>query len=473
MICNAYDNKGILTTRYVVEGTRYWQIDNCDFIISNGKPLCSNVNTGVNVGTYVFNNSRVFGNGNLLGREGNVLSDFSVTLNSTSFYGTHKINPGSFSVDVTENEATVTKTFNTYVYFYGTGTVTSVSESGCILPDGHIIIPTVGIGTTSIFPAPAYARYSNLLQDDIQYLGGNYTSAGYIGTLEEYTKQIHQSVAIDSSVNVVFFVPKNNALSGAYLNGENILDVNDYRMINGQNCYVLRVGVAPKDAYTDQQLVLSFGSSSETVTLDASLMHYAKKLFALTEEGANAAYFADSKSLMRYVLYYVRTAAKSLGDATDADLAAIDAYLEGFTLTASDKTISESIYETTAAAGSVDAATLDLQSKVGMVFRVAEGFVGTITASMPGIKDEVHTYTEDTPAPKDEYIILEHIPAHKLCSDVTLTITPSGADTIVLSYNLATYVNGVKTDISYAVYAYAKAAQTYREKYPTASVYAE
>lgn len=470
VICNAVDNKGILTTRNSGHANRYWQIDNCDFIITNSKPLCSNVGTGVNVGTYVFNNSRIFGNGKLLGYEGSVLSDFSVTLNSTGVYGSHSINPGSFTVNVTENGQTVAKTFHTYVYLTGECYVSNVSETGCILPDGYVIIPQITIGSTSLFLAPTSARYSNFELGNTQYLGGKYSSTGYLGKIQDYAKLIRQSVAIDSSVNVLFFVPKNNMLTGAYLNGENILDPNDYRVIDGQTCYVIRISVAPKDAYLSHEIELTFRATSETVTMDASLMHYAQKLYALKEEGELTDYYADSKALMQYVLYYVRTAAKKLGGVSNASLAEIDGLLGSFALSSQDKILNETIHKTTSAAGALDAATLDLESKVGMVFKVTEGFVGTISVSMTGMKSEVRSYSADAPAEKNEYLILKNIPAHLLCSDVTVSITPASGTASTLYFNLATYVNGVKTDIAYAVYAYAKQASDYRVKYPTAFV---
>ncbi|MBR2612571.1 MAG: hypothetical protein IKC72_05825 [Clostridia bacterium] len=467
IIAAAGDNKGIFTTRNSGYTNRYWQIDNCDILITNSKPLTSNVDVGNNTGTYVFNNTNIRGNGSLFGSEKAVTADCSVTFNNTNVYGTHSINAGAASYT---DSAGVVYPYTRKLTITGKCCLPSFPSSGISLPEDHIFIPKVSSSSSGYFAYPAYAQYAKFETGEYSTIGSSYQTKGYVGHLNEYKDSLFQSVAIDTSVNVLLYLPKSISVEGVYLDDVNLLNPTAAKVINGDDYFVVRVAIPPKEAYQEHSVILRFKSSDLTITLDASLLHYATKLSSVEDTSKTGTYYKDSQALMKYVLYYIRTAATSIGTASASDLASLDALLGDFTLSASDKVLTESVYTTTSVTGKLTAATLNLDSKVGMVFQVAEGFIGTIRVDMPNVPSVVRTYTTEEPATSTSFIVLANIPAYALREDVTVTITPSSGSASVFTYNLATYVNGTKTDISYAVYAYAKAASNYRDAYPTASV---
>ena len=468
IISAAGDNKGIFTTRYERSG-RYWQIDDCSIIISNGKGLCANVNTGSNTGKYVFNNTNIFGNGTLFGIEGKVTADCTVTFNNTNVYGSHSINSGTGSY--TDTSSGTVYNYNRTLIINTPCYLSDLKATGVILPDGYMFIPKVTGLASGSFLYPDAARYINFSTGKYTYVGGSYSSRGYIGKLEEFSSAILRSVSIDTSVSLLIYLPTSSSLEGVYVDEVNYLNISSTKVVNGNDYFVIRIAIPPKEAYKTRSATIRFTSGSQQITLDASLLSYAEGLEKITDTSATGTYYADSKALMRYVLYYIRTAATTLGSASTSDLARLDAILGTFSLSSSDKTITESVYSTTSVSGKLTAATLNLDAKVGMVFQVAKGYVGTVRVDMPYCTSIVKTYTADAPASAEEYIVLRNIPAHALRENVTVTLTPAQGSATTFTYNLATYVNGTKTNIAYAVYAYAKAANGYRAKYPSASVY--
>ncbi len=469
IIAGAGDNKGIFTTRNGRQD-RTWQIDNCTILIANSKPLCSHVSVGANVATYVFNNTNIYGNGALFGVEGALTASPTITFNQTNIYGKHNINAGDATY--TDSEGVVYNYTKTLVV-NGKCYLNDLPAGGVVLPDGYMLIPDVTASATNIYTFPYKGRYDCLATGDVDYLGGSYMCAGYIAEASEYSTLVLQSVAIDTSVNVLFYLPESASVVGAFLGDTNLLDTTKVQVIGGDDYFVVRVSVLPKEAYQSRTVTLKFNSTEVTLELDASLLHYAEKLMAISDTSSSGTYYADSQSLMKYVLYYVRTASTSLGGVSASELSELDTLLDGFELTSADKALAEDVYTTSSVSGMLTAATLDLRSKVGMVFQVAEGFVGEVRADMPHVRSVVKTYTEDAAAGSEEYIVLSNIPAYALCEDVTVTLTPTSGSAVVFTYNLATYVNGTKADISYAVYAYAKAALEYRESYPQASVFGD
>lgn len=468
IIAAAGDNKGIFTTRYSKYTNRYWQIDNCDILITNSKALTANVDVGVNTGTYVFNNTNIRGNGSLFGAEKAVMADCTITFNNTNVYGSHTINAG---------EASYTDGSGVVYNYMRSLTITGKchlsdlsSEEGISLPKNHMFIPKSSSSSSGYFDFPANGQYAKFATGEHSIIGGSYLSQGYIGPVDEYSDYLLQSVAIDTSVNVLLYLPESTSIEGVYLDGVNLLNTKMTKVINGDDYFVIRVATPPKEAYRECSVIIRFRASDLTLTLDASLLHYAQKLFAVEDTSKTGSYYEDSKALMKYVLHYIRTAATSIGTATSSDLSSLNALLGNFTLSANDKALTESVYTTTSVSGKLTAATLNLDSKVGMVFQVAQGYVGTVRVDMPHSNSLVKTYTAEAPATAEAYIVIANIPAYALREDVTVTLTPSSGSAVTFTYNLATYVNGTKTDISYAVYAYAKAASAYRTKYPTASV---
>jgi hypothetical protein len=160
--------------------------------------------------------------------------------------------------------------------------------------------------------------------------------------------------------------------------------------------------------------------------------------------------------MAKYVLNYVKSAA--LAAYGEVDTTAIDALLEGFTLSETDKTITGVIENVTAIKGIVGAA-LELGSNVGMVIQVAKDYIGTVTVSMAGTESVSVTY--DAVAEEDRYIVIGDIEIFNFTN--TLTVTNSEGET--MSYNLATYVDAKKTVVGYATYAYAMAAKAYHKTY--------
>ena len=469
IVASAGDNKGIFTTRNE-KNNRYWQIDDCEILITNNKALCSNVKTNKSVGTYVFNNTNIYGNGSLFGVEGAQTVDCYITLNDTNIYGTHNINAGACTYEDSNGKV---YNYTRYLKILGNCHLSDLQCGGLILPDGYMFIPKVTVGSSGLFLFPNNARYCNFELGNYSYVGGSYSSRGYIGKIENFTSALLQSVAIDTSVNVLIYIPVSNSIEGIYLDETNLYNPNDTKVVAGNDYAVVRVGIPPKEAYRAHTVTIRFYATDVTIPLDASLLSYAKKLASVSDTPSSGTYYRDSNALMRYVLYYVKTASTTIGSATSSDLAELDSLLGSFALTASDKTITETVYSTSSVSGKLTAATLNLDTKVGMVFEVAKGFVGTVRVDMPHSTSIVKTYTTSSPAGSEEYIVLANIPAYALRENVTVTITPSSGSVTTFTFNLATYVNGTKSTISYAVYAYAKAASTYHAKYPTASVYGE
>ncbi len=467
IIASASDNKAVFTTRYNKSTNRYWQIDNCDILITNKKVLCGNVDVSANTGTYVFNNTNIRGNGALFGSEKAVTADCHVTFNNTNTYGTFDINPGAASY--TDSATNTVYNYTRILTIQGKCTLSSFTEDGIVLPQDYIFIPKSIASTSGRFLYPDHAQYANLKNGNYSIIGGAYTANGYIGKSSEYVDTLLQSVALDSSVNVLLYLPKSSYLKSVSLDEVNLLNKTQAKMINGEDYLVVRLSIPPKEAYKERSLCIQFNYSTTEIELPVSLIHYAEKLSQVEDTSATGTYYEDAQEMMRYVLYYVRTAATSIGTATNSNLIRLDALLNGFALTSSDKAITENVYPTTSVSGKLTAATLNLDTKVGMVFQVAKGFVGSIRVDMPHCVPIVKTYTTNSAASSEEYIVLKNIPAYALREDVTITITPASGSKTIFIYNLATYVKGTRTDIAYAVYAYAKMASAYHVKYPNTS----
>ena len=466
LICAAGDNKGIFTTRNERSG-RYWQIDDCNLLITNNKSLCANVNVKSHVGTYVFNNTNIFGNGSLFSREGAMTKDCQVTFHRTNTFGSFFLNTGIAYTDASTGAST-----NYLLTVSSDCFLTDIAKSGITLPDGYMFIPKNTVRSSGKFFYPDDARFVNFEDGKHSYLGAYYCANGYVGKVEEFSSSLWQSVAIDTSVSVLIYLPVSASVEGVFLDGENLLRVHDTKIVNGDDYYVVRVKVPPKEAYKPRTVAVKIQSCDTQLTVDASLLAYADKLFRIQDSETSGNYYADSQAMMKYVLYYIRTAANTIGKVPLSDLAPIDAYLGDFALTDKDKTIEETIYKTTSVSGKLTRATLNLDTRVGMVFEIVAGFVGTIRVDMPNVKSVIVTYTGSAPASSGSYVLLSDIPAYALREDVTVTVT-TASQTSTLTFNLATYVNGTKTEIAYATYAYAKAAGTYRATYPNASAYGD
>ena len=273
-----------------------------------------------------------------------------------------------------------------------------------------------------------------------------------------FVNNILQNISLDTSINVNFYFPKDNApLSVQDREGNELLNTENIVNINGAEYYVACVKVAPKDAYRSGMIEATL-ANGYVQTLDASVLHYANHLFSLED---SSEYIKDAKALVRYILNYICEAALAYGGATESELYAF------ITDIVIDKTLNETIYEIDDAMG-IEAFCLDLQSVVGMVFKVEKDFSGSITVTMNG-KSDTYIYDAATPVGEEEYIVIENIPAYALRSDITVSVTNANGECATYLFNLATYTNKIGTDVLYAVYAYAHEASVFHAKYPTAS----
>ncbi|MBR2612404.1 MAG: hypothetical protein IKC72_04970 [Clostridia bacterium] len=274
----------------------------------------------------------------------------------------------------------------------------------------------------------------------------------------DFVKNILQNISLDSNICVNFYFPKSNApLSVKDWEGNEILDTENIIVIDETEYYNACVKVAPKDAYRSGAIEATL-ANGYVQTLDASVLHYANHLFSLDD---TSEYIKDAKALVRYILNYIREAALAYGGATESELYAF------MTDIVIDKTLNETIHVNDNVIG-IESFCLDLQSVVGMVFKVKKDFTGSITITMNG-KSDTYIYDVATPAGDEEYIVIENIPAYALRSDITVLVTKTTGESATYTFNLATYTNTIGTDVLYAVYAYAREASVFHAKYPTAS----
>ena len=397
----------------------------------------------------------------------------SITIANTNFYGNMVV----FTAWVNQTEASATMTdvaFNNVHFFngarlFGNGLtgyfgnlITPVFDANCTFDnDGHANAFVLPEGMTFILNENAKENvsftYSYLVWNEDESTWDWNTVAyektcespiavGTAADLKAQFKSFYRNINIDVDINFNLYVPTTYSiknLSGAQLTGT--------MMIGEVEHYVLTVKQAPKDAYLSTNI--HFGA---TVNYTADVTAYAAALLNLQ---TNTEYVADSQIMVKYVLNYIKTTANA-ADYT-ADLSALDALLGDFALTEEDKAITEQTADVVVLGNVFEAAYLDLQSQVGIVFKVKSSFIGTLTVTMEGMDPIVREY--NVAAGDDEYIIIGNIPVFKFRN--TITVSADGEE--VGTYNLATFVNNQKTDVAYAVYAYSKAASAYHAKHNT------
>ena len=337
------------------------------------------------------------------------------------------------------------------------GAVGTVNEDGTLTLSATATADTPK--PTLTFTATAPFSVSSVTVDT----GTSTTKAEGVALSVEYAidadfgKNILQNVSLDTDICVNFYFPTFSApISVKDQDGNELLSIDKTVSVGGTQYYVASVQVAPKDAYRTYT-VTATPESGRAYTLDASILRYANQLFALESE---ADYIADAKTLVRYILNYIRECALAYGGASEEQL---QAFVTGVNV---EKVLGESVYTNGDTVG-IDSFCLDLSDTVGMVFKVEEGYVGTITVAMSGMEAVTKVYTEQAPAGEDEYIILEDIAAYALRRDITVTVDGATAPYI---FNLATYVNATNTNPIWAVYAYAREASAYNTKYPSLQV---
>ena len=274
----------------------------------------------------------------------------------------------------------------------------------------------------------------------------------------DFVKNVLQNVSLDTNIAVNFYLPTSEAiLSVKDARGTELLNTENTVTIQGTTYYVITTEQAPKDAYRESTLTVTL-ESGRAYQLDASILRYAKNLFAITRDDA---YIKDAQALVRYILNYIRECALAYGGATAEELTE---YQMNLTI---DKTLRETIYENPMPKG-IDSFCLDLQTTTGMVFQVEADFVGSVAVSLYD-RTLTEVYTADTPM-EERYLILDNIAAYQLRTDITLTVTDSEGNTERALFNLATYVKSIGSDALYAVYAYSIEAASYHKNYPTVQV---
>ena len=306
--------------------------------------------------------------------------------------------------------------------------------------DGTMLLPTNTTSTVSF----AYT----LADGTPATFEGGYEAGTKVGTerdLKALFATFYRNVSLDVDINFNLYSPTTYALAGEY----------DTVVIGGAEYYVVTVKTAPKDATGDHFIPLTIGGVE--VEYNASLVDY---MGALLNLPTTAGYVEDSQKMAKYVLYYVKTAA--LNAYGEVDTTAIDKLIVGFALTDEDKTLEN--VKTNAPIAGITGATLDLNSTVGIVFRVEKGYHGTLTVTFNG-KTTTYDYTANA-AGDDEYIVIDGIEAFKFTGNVVVTNSEGESFT----YNVATYVEDKKTDVAYAVYAYAVQAAVYNATYGTPDV---
>lgn len=386
---------------------------------------------------------------------------YSIAIANTSFYGPFTV----FAACSSQRGGTNTATFNNVhfyngAYIFGNGAsmsyahmITPVLDENCTfdvaegqiqenLPEGMQIVPTHLSETVNF----VYGDGEN------DKFTGTFTSRYKYGTeadVKAIFRTFYRNINIDVNINFNLYVPVEytyalDGLKGATKNGTIV--------IGGKTYNVLTVKQAPKDAHTPVGVTLYGGH----VTYSADVVGYTKSLLKLAD---TTEYNKDSKMMAKYILYYIKAAA--VAAQVEADFTAIDTLLDGFTLSEEDKALTENTFDTSLLRPALKNAALDLSSNVGIVLQVQPDFVGTIKVTMAGMQPIEKTYTADAPAGEKEYIIIGDIPVY----DFRNTITVEVDGTVLGTYNLATYVNNKKDDVSYATYAYSKAAYDYQIKH--------
>ena len=273
----------------------------------------------------------------------------------------------------------------------------------------------------------------------------------------DYLSRVMQNVSLETSICVNFYLPTDTALKAVMNeNGVDILKRDRIQAIGDKTYYAVTTTTAPKDAYKPTTLTV-IPEIGRAYVLDASILHYAEHLLALEP---TSSYILDSQQLAKYILNYIREAALALGDATEESVKAFETDIR------IDKTLHEQICTDLDFLG-VDGFCLDLDNYIGIVIKVENGFVGTVSASLEGVSTREVTFTEDTPADEQSLLVIENIPAHALRRTVTITVTDETGTTSTHVCNVATYVKNIGSELLYATYAYSVEAGAYVAKYPT------
>ena len=260
------------------------------------------------------------------------------------------------------------------------------------------------------------------------------------------------SANVSTDISFIFYVRKNYVANGQ--NVQVATDTGKTVVINDVEYVVFTYDLAPHEI--DKKITVKFeirvGDTNYVQKQEICFVDYIKKLFDTN---------AVDKTLLVSLLNYANEshALFENGEKMSSVTALIDEYAEYLP----NEELTEKL-DTSALGSVIRSASLRLNSAPEFVFKVARGFIGTITIQY----NRLGTPTEETifvnSLASEQIITLKNLGIYDIASDITITATAQGSDTpIVGQYNLATYAHGL-SDNSFAValYNYAKVALAYR-----------
>ena len=455
IVGNGKDNYAFFCARGDTTSNINYNFLNCTLLVENRGILISSRGGASNINV-TFTNTNIYfnvGNGRPVFRWYDEATNgkASITFDNSSVYG-------SFQFDeLTKGTATCT------VYVKGNCQFSAFSDA-IIVEDGYTCKTAEELHFFAGITVPKNGMYGNdpfIYGWKKDYPIAYVISAAPAFDANAYKAQAYQNMTLDTNVVGNLYIPVDAAkvLSVTY-GGNNIFDETAIEIINGKEYYVITVEVAPKYGNLTATVTVSL-EGGNTVDFAFSVANYAKALLAL--DGTNNAYVADSQTMMKYVLAYIKEVAVAFGGA-DANLFAD----LGDIAVDINKTVTEEVKNTAAINTYVTHAALDLDAYAGFAFKVAAGFVGTVRVEMAGVEAVEKTYTAEAPAGEMEVLVLENVPAYLFRGDVTITATPAEGEAVTAQFNLATYVTA-NADEAYAkaLYAYTVEAAAYNTKYPT------
>ena len=437
------DNYGFFNFRANVDASSY-NAENCNFYGTFGVYLRQTANTDPDrvVGTLNMKNCNVFA-GALVGTaNAPQVGTLVFNLEDVGFYGGAKegaiSNTMRVKINVKGNYVTnfvpALTTFGDRVLAPKTSTVTTAGTN----------VPNAGYGKNETF------GYAN-----------TYTAAYTLVSKEEFKAMAYQNMTLDTNVVTNLYLPTSmeKLIKSITCDGTNLLDKEALLTIGGVDYYVITMETAPKYGDKAAKLVVNF-YNGQSVEFTMSVANYAQALFAL--DGKDNQYIADSQTMMKYVLTYIKEVAVKFGGADESTI------FRGIDYKIETKTeIKELAQDTSAINTYVTHAALNLDAYAGFAFKVAAGFTGTIRVEMKGVDAIEKTYSAEAPAGENEVIVLENVPAYLFRGDVTITVTPAEGDVVSAAFNLATYMKENSEAYTMALYAYSVVAEDYNTKYPT------
>ncbi len=263
------------------------------------------------------------------------------------------------------------------------------------------------------------------------------------------SSKIAARMFVTEKLNMVFYLQKQEGLENLMLNGV-LIDFASLAIenIEGTDYYVLPyafVSFADSLDALNISVDIVFGDMRETVSLDASLVDYAKGILA------DPAAEQEDKTLVYALLVYVDSVAKYFGYERETDpKALINAYAEYQTayVAPADVEPVQSDY--------IHGALFIVKEKVSLALRVDPDFKGVTKVSYAG-KEISFIYKDIQEIDGKSYLIVPDISYAELASDFEIEVELYGEVAESFTYSLAAYTQAMTVqNMGYAP-AYAKA----------------